>query len=223
MFTIFVAGCGLRCSFCSDAAQVGPPPAGPFIESAAVLQTLQRLKPSRLQFVGGNPDENLPGILEWLATLNFETTVVWNSHMWMSERALRWLLTVVDVFVADLKFGQDSCARAVAGITRYSDVVKRNLLAVDRWCGEVHGRQIVRHLLLPGHGDCCARPVIDWLNTSLPHSKFNLMTGFYPFGSQDGLGRVVDAEGVNDWRRELAAHSRWMIDGEVDLVPEPLF
>jgi uncharacterized Fe-S radical SAM superfamily protein PflX len=39
---------------------------------------------------------------------------------------------------------------------------------------------IVRHLLMPGHVDCCWRPVAHWLAAELAGVKVNLRSGFWP-------------------------------------------
>ncbi|MBI2929709.1 MAG: radical SAM protein [Verrucomicrobia bacterium] len=38
---------------------------------------------------------------------------------------------------------------------------------------------IVRHLVMPGHVECCWRPVAKWLATHLPGVKVNLRTAFW--------------------------------------------
>jgi putative pyruvate formate lyase activating enzyme len=42
------------------------------------------------------------------------------------------------------------------------------------------GELIIRHLLMPGHLDCCWRPVAEWLAENLPGVKVNLRSGFWP-------------------------------------------
>jgi putative pyruvate formate lyase activating enzyme len=42
------------------------------------------------------------------------------------------------------------------------------------------GELIVRHLLMPGHLECCWRPVAEWLAENLPGVKVNLRSGFWP-------------------------------------------
>jgi putative pyruvate formate lyase activating enzyme len=39
---------------------------------------------------------------------------------------------------------------------------------------------MVRHLLMPGHVECCWQPVAEWLASSLPAVKVNLRSGFWP-------------------------------------------
>ena len=43
-----------------------------------------------------------------------------------------------------------------------------------------HSELIVRHLLMPGHVECCWRPVAEWLAENLPGVKVNLRAGFWP-------------------------------------------
>jgi putative pyruvate formate lyase activating enzyme len=53
--------------------------------------------------------------------------------------------------------------------------VQENLL----WAAQ-DGELIVRHLLMPGHFDCCWKPVAEWLAAELPSTKINLRSGFWP-------------------------------------------
>ena len=80
-----------------------------------------------------------------------------------------------DVWLADFKFGNDACAQRLAKIPDYVRVVQENLL----WAAD-HSELSVRHLLMPGHVDCCWRPVAEWLAANLPGVKVNLRSGFWP-------------------------------------------
>jgi putative pyruvate formate lyase activating enzyme len=95
--------------------------------------------------------------------------------MYMAPEVIDLLDGVVELYLADFKFGRDSCARSIAGIDRYVETVQRNLVHASR-----HTPVIVRHLLMPGHFDCCFRPVVDWLAASLPAVRFSLMTSYVP-------------------------------------------
>ena len=68
------------------------------------------------------------------------------------------------------------------------------------------GELIVRHLLLPGHFDCCYRPIVDWLAAHLPRVKFSIRDSYLPrwqAGRHAELGRVLlPSEGNR--ARELA-------------------
>ena len=82
---------------------------------------------------------------------------------------------IFDVWLADFKFGNDDCADRLARVPDYVATVRENLL----WANE-YSELIVRHLLMPGHIDCCWRPVAEWLASELPGVKVNLRSGFWP-------------------------------------------
>jgi putative pyruvate formate lyase activating enzyme len=101
--------------------------------------------------------------------------VVWKSDFYGTPAAFQLLDGIVDVYVADFKFGNDECARHLAKIDRYVGTVTRNLaIAADQ------GRLIVRHLLLPGHFDCCFRPIVDYIAQDFPAVKVSLRDGYLP-------------------------------------------
>ena len=62
--------------------------------------------------------------------------------------------------------------------------VTRNLLTA---AGQ--GDLIVRHLLLPGHSDCCFRPIVAWVKANLPVAKFSVRDGY--LGSDNHWNRNV--------------------------------
>jgi len=101
--------------------------------------------------------------------------VVWKSDFFGTPAAFALLDGVVDVYLADFKFGNDACARRIAGVERYTEVVTRNLLLAGQ-----QGDLIVRHLLLPGHHACCFVPLAEWLRAHLPKVKFSLRDGYLP-------------------------------------------
>lgn len=101
--------------------------------------------------------------------------IVWKSDFYGTPEAFALLAGVVDVYVADFKFGNDQCARRIAGVDRYLATVTRNLAIAAS-----QADLIVRHLLLPGHFDCCYRPVVAWLSQNMPAVKFSLRDGYQP-------------------------------------------
>lgn len=100
---------------------------------------------------------------------------VWKSDFHCTPEAFDLLDGVVDVFVADFKFGNDACARRIAGVGDYMRILARNLRIA---AGQ--SRLIVRHLLLPGHLACCYRPIAQWMAANLPDVPFSLREGYLP-------------------------------------------
>jgi putative pyruvate formate lyase activating enzyme len=129
-----------------------------------------------ISLIGGEATLHLPAILQIAAASEASLPIVINSNMYMTPEVLELLDGVVSVYLADFKFGNDSCAERIAGVPRYCEVVERNLLLAASSTAKV----IVRHVLIPGHMDCCFRPIVDWVSRNLPGNRFQLYTGYVP-------------------------------------------
>lgn len=177
-FAIALSGCDLRCDFCitgdsSWNARAGINfNAGEMAERArAALQSGTRT----VMVLGGEPTIHLPAALELVAALPDSARLVWKTNAHGSAEARELLDGMFDVWLADFKFGNDACAQRLARVPNYRRVVEENLI----WANG-HSELIVRHLLMPGHVECCWRPVAEWLAENLPGVKVNLRSGFWP-------------------------------------------
>jgi len=188
----YLAGCNLRCVFCiggQDAwnARRGTPLTAEFFRRAVEWGRGQGAR--NVQWVGGEPSIHAPAILEAMSGCERLPPIVWKSNFYHTGEVFQLLDGVVDVYVADFKFGNDRCARQLAEADRYMAVLTRNLLAAfDR------ADLIVRHLLLPGHWECCFLPIIGWLRRNLPEARLSILEGYLPSWqarSHDGLERPL--------------------------------
>ena len=109
------------------------------------------------------------------AHLPDDATLVWKTNAHGSSESRAFLDGVFDVWLADYKFGNDDCAARLARVPNYSRVVRENLL----WAQRDHDL-IVRHLLMPGHAECCWRPIAAWIAENLPTARVSLRDGFWP-------------------------------------------
>lgn len=193
---IYLSGCSMRCAFCSDLGPVTEPAAhgalvAPHVLAARIAE--RRSQGARnVNFVGGTPDTSLLFVLRTLSHCPEDTHVVWNTNLWSTPAAVDALGGVVGTWVADHKFGNDRCASRLAGVKGYVARIESLLPRVAR-----SGRLIVRHLLMPGHLECCARPVLEWLERQIPDATVNLMTGYHPYrlaGRAGAMGSGVAAE-----------------------------
>jgi putative pyruvate formate lyase activating enzyme len=177
-FAIALSGCDLRCSFCITGAESWNPRAGErlcTVTLAAQAKTAMKNGAQTAMILGGEPTVHLPAVLEIVAALPPSLRLIWKTNAHGTALARSWLEGLFDVWLADYKFGNDHCAEHLAGVPRYQEVVRENLL----WASH-HSELIVRHLLMPGHVDCCWEPIARWLAANLPSVKVSLRSGFWP-------------------------------------------
>ncbi len=179
--TIFFSGCTFHCVYCQNWDIAMDARAGSPADPALLAQSMRegmRQGSRNANFVGGNPDPNLHTILDAIAALEGDgkrLPMIWNSNMFTSAEAMRLLEGVVDVYLADFRYGNDACARRYSNVEGYFAVVGRNLATAHR-----QGEIMLRQLLLPGHLACCSEPVMAWTARHLPGIYFNLMFQYRP-------------------------------------------
>jgi putative pyruvate formate lyase activating enzyme len=185
----YLSGCDLRCAFCIAEVNAfdprrGRPLTGEFFRAAVAQGRQQGAR--TLQWVGGEPTVHIPTILEVMAGCPELPPVVWKSDFHGTPESFALLKGTIAVYLADFKFGNDRCGRRIAGIDDYVRIVTRNLDVARR-----QGTLIVRHLLLPGHFDCCYRPIVAWLGANLPAVAFSIREGYLP-SWRAGAGRYAE-------------------------------
>jgi putative pyruvate formate lyase activating enzyme len=179
-FAVALSGCDLRCDFCITGASSWNPAAGVGLDVATMAARARQALAGGARTVmvlGGEPTIHLPAALELVAALPAAARLIWKTNAHGSAEARELLDGMFDVWLADYKFGNDACARRLAKVSDYTNIVRENL----RWA-QAHSTLIVRHLVMPGHVDCCWRPMAEWLARHLPGVKVNLRAGFWPAG-----------------------------------------
>ena len=179
--TIFFSGCTFRCAYCQNWDIAMHPESGrraePAMLSAVLMEGLSQGS-RNANFVGGNPDPNLHTILETISLVGSAgrfLPMVWNSNMYTSPAAMEILQGVMDIYLGDFRYGNDECASELSDVDGYFEVVGRNFKQAYR-TSEV----MVRHLVLPGHLECCTRPIMRWVGENMPGVYFNLMFQYRP-------------------------------------------
>ncbi len=179
---IFFSGCTATCSFCTAARFAFRPTYGVAVtpgQLAARMAQRQAEGAASVCFIGGDPAPHIPFILAALAEWGADRTIptVFNSNFYLTAEALALLDGAIDIYLPDLKFGPatgpQSCGERLGGMPDYWGVVTGCM-------AQVHGRGgrlLVRHLLMPGHLECCTRPALTWLAT-LPAVEVSLLTQY---------------------------------------------
>jgi len=175
---IYFAGCNLSCGFCTVPEWNLEPRAVKELDQDWLIGRIElrrRQGARNINLLGGEPTVSLPGILPVLARAKPSTPVVLNSNMYYNSVIDALLDRCIDIYLADLKCGSRRCAEVLLDAPDYVDVARRNIVRASN-----HSNLIVRHLMLPGHMDCCLRPTLRWLAKEIPTVKLSLRTDYVP-------------------------------------------
>lgn len=177
-FAIALSGCDLRCSFCITGRQSWNPRAGkslsPFRLAMAAQEAIEEGARS-IMILGGEPSVHLPAVLKLAAALPESVPLIWKTNGHASAQARAFLQGIFDVWLVDYKFGNDLCASELAKVPAYTRAIQTNLV----WAAQ-NSELIIRHLLMPGHVECCWRRIAAWISEHLPEVKVSLITAFWP-------------------------------------------
>jgi putative pyruvate formate lyase activating enzyme len=177
--TLYLTGCNLACRFCQTAEEQRFLPSVRLTAElfSRILERGWRAGAEYVNILGGEPTVNLPALLKLFAEAGDFPGLVWNTNLYGSAEAFLLLDGLVDVFMADIKFGGPRCGHELAGAQDAGEVARARAL-------EIYGRSpealIVRHLVMPGHYECCTRPVLEWIARRLPGVRVSLKTVYLP-------------------------------------------
>ncbi|MCB0062423.1 MAG: radical SAM protein [Caldilineaceae bacterium] len=198
---IFFSGCTATCRFCTAAKFAFRPTYGVAVTPAQLAQRMVQRQAEGARsicFIGGDPAPHIPFILETLAMLGErkQVPVAFNSNFYLTDEALDLLDGAIDIYLPDLKFGPGTgpvaCGERIGGMPDYWNVVTG---CIDRLYGEGK-RLLVRHLLMPGHMECCTVPVLQWL-AARPGVEVSLLTQYIaPAHAKGELAAPLEAADV---------------------------
>ena len=189
--TIFFSWCSLRCVFCQD-WEISQKGLGHEVEPeelARMMLTLQAQGCHNINFV--TPSHVVAQIIAAVAIAAGEglhLPLVYNTGGYDSPEALALLDGLIDIYMPDMKYGDDTIARRYSKVRDYVEV---NFAAVKEMHRQVGDLQLdndgvarrgllVRHLVLPG--DLSGTDaVMAFLSQEVSQQTYvNLMDQFYP-------------------------------------------
>lgn len=173
-------------------------------ELVSIAKTLKREGARNINYVGGDPTPSTWIILDAIRRLGVEGVNIpqlWNSNMYCSKECIELLLDLMDFWLPDFKYGNNDCAEKLSKVKSYWEVVSRNHKIVhDQTVEEGSSGMIIRHLVLPGHIECCTRPVLEWIAENCSKALVNVMAQYYPTHlvpkskEHHGINRRVSSE-----------------------------
>ena len=199
---VFFSGCTLRCVYCQN-REISEGGKGKPLTSVRLRAIFERLIDEGAQSIDlVTPTQFLPDILPAL-TPKLPVPVVYNCGGYERVDTLRLLEGLVDVYLPDLKYADNTLAARLSRAPDYYETATAALREMYRQVGaavledgQLTRGLLVRHLVLPGHLDNSLR-VIEWLTEAFSKGDVlvSLMSQYVPIGVQEPpLDRRVTAE-----------------------------
>jgi putative pyruvate formate lyase activating enzyme len=177
--TIFTMGCTMRCKHCQNWTISQWMEAGEVYSPEQLAKEVEGLRKNgcrNANLVGGEPTPWLGRWLETFKHMYVNIPVVWNSNSYYSLETAQLLAGFADVYLLDFKYGLGECAAKISDAPGYWTVCTRNHQEAKK-----HGEIIVRILVLPGHLECCTKPIISWIARNLgEQTRVNVMFQYRP-------------------------------------------
>jgi putative pyruvate formate lyase activating enzyme len=190
--TIFFSFCNLKCVFCQnwdvsnegDGREVGPR------ELAHMMIELQRMGCHNINFV--TPEHVVPQMLEALPYAiegGLELPIVYNTSAYDSLHSLELLDGVVDIYMPDFKYWDESLSSRTLKARDYPSRARAAILEMHRQVGSlvvedglaVRGL-LIRHLVMPG-ALAETEAIMRWIATELGTDTYvNVMDQYHPAG-----------------------------------------
>lgn len=191
--TVFLTHCTLRCVFCQnyDISHLGIGEKWSGEKLAGTLLALQSRGCINVNFV--TPTHYAPQLVESLKIARgrgLRVPVVWNCSGYEDAGIVRMLEGIVDIYMPDFKFGENSTAARYCNAPDYVDQCRQALREMHRQVGDLElddqGRArrglLVRHLVMPGD-EAGSRRVLEFLAREISRGTWvNIMDQYRPAG-----------------------------------------
>ena len=189
--TIFFSWCNLRCVYCQnwEISQLGQGHEVTPEELAQMMLQLQGRGCHNINFV--SPSHVVAQIIEAVylaARQGLHLPLVYNTGGYDSPEALKLLDGIIDIYMPDLKYGDEATALKYSKAPNYVRVNQKAVKEMHRQVGDlvigadglaVRGL-LVRHLVLP-HNLAGTEQVLSFLVGEISrHTYLNLMAQYHP-------------------------------------------
>ncbi|RJO71519.1 MAG: radical SAM protein [Myxococcales bacterium] len=189
--TVFLTHCNLACVFCQNypISQLGTGRRMTEEELAAALVGLQKRGAHNINFV--SPTHYTAAVIRAVhlaAEQGLSVPIVWNSNGYESVETLRLLEGIVDIWLPDLKYGDDANAKRYSRAPNYWAVATAAIKEMWRQAGQLVVAEdgiaergvLVRHLVLPGDRSG-TREVLRFLAEEISREvSISLMAQYFP-------------------------------------------
>jgi putative pyruvate formate lyase activating enzyme len=181
----------MRCIYCQNypISQQGAGRTVSTDELCAMMQDLQGRGAHNINFV--TPTHFTPQLIEAILRARragVALPIVWNTSGYERVETLRLLDGIVDIYLADMRYGGELAAKRYSKVKDYPAVNRAAIAEMHRQTGDLRVDRegiaqrglLVRHLVLPG-GNSGSADVFNFLAASISRrTTVSLMSQYFP-------------------------------------------
>jgi len=188
--TIFFTHCSLRCVFCQNhpISHLGQGKEVSTQELAGMMLALEAEGCHNINFV--TPTHYMPEILEAVFIARgqgLKAPLVYNCGGYESIEALEILDGIIDIYMPDMKYSDNSVAKKYSNAQDYFEINKAAVKEMHRQVGDLKLERgiakkglLIRHLILP-ENLAASRHIFEFIASELsPDTYVNIMAQYYP-------------------------------------------
>ncbi len=214
--TIFFTNCSLLCVFCInyDVSHLGRGSVYSTQDLANMMMVLQRNGCHNINLV--TPSHYVPHIMRGIdraAAQGLKLPIVYNTCGWEKIDILQLLDGVVDIYLADFKYGESQAAgKYSSGAFSYPEITKKAFLEMhhqvgvakpDPNTGLVNRGLMVRHLVMP-ENVCRTDLIMQWIADNLPKDTYiNIMSQYTPMYKAFDYDKISRRITLSEYRRAI--------------------
>ncbi len=189
--TIFFTNCNLKCIFCQNytISQLGEGSAVTKEGLARIMLLLQQRGCHNINLV--SPTHVVPQILEAVeiaVNSGLNIPLVYNSGGYDSTQTLKLLEGIVDIYMPDMKYCDDSTSERLSGVKDYTSINQNAVKEMHRQVGDLQIDEqgiavrglLIRHLVLPC-GLAGTKRVVKFIAQEVSRDSYiNIMSQYHP-------------------------------------------
>lgn len=189
--TVFFTGCNMNCKFCQN-YKVSQEQLGKEIsiyELADKFLELQNQKANNINLV--TAVMYVPQIIEAIKIARekgLQIPIIYNTSGYEKKETIELLNGYIDVYLPDLKYYYNDCAKKLSGIENYFEYATESIKEMYKQVGApkfdengmIKSGIIIRHLVLPNHIQN-SKMVLKWIKENMPKDiVVSVMAQYFP-------------------------------------------
>jgi putative pyruvate formate lyase activating enzyme len=187
--TFFFAGCNLDCVFCQN-YDISQSCLGKSVTAEELAQLFIKMEKQKVHNINLVTPSHFAHPIAKAIKLAKESGVtipfVYNTGGYDSLATLRMLDGLIDIYMPDLKYADDTHGLRYCGVPDYFSVTSKALIEMYRQVGSsvirggvMQKGLLIRHLVLPGLSED-SMGVLDWIKSNTPQAIVSLLAQYRP-------------------------------------------